>query len=393
VDAYDQGFWEQSLYNAWLASLRQLNPPASSGQLPYFMQTTAWHHEKLNTQLTSWAMLRHDNILYGKQSYTGGTGCSYPYTFVEPYPDFYYGLQDFARNAAAFFTTVLQDDQFESKNSIIEYYNGYAGIMEKLGAIAGKELAGTALDESELTFLKTMINDYMASGPSITGWYNDLFFQWGGLNWDYKVADVHTQPTDQFANVVGHVLHVGNGSINLGVFLAPNPVNPSHLMVFTGPVSSFYQEVTNNFYRYTDEEWEKKILWGEGSMPERPDWVSVYLAGRTGQALPEGRKLKGEVYTGTNTDPEDAMNDLDYLLAFPNPASDQVHLRFVLNRKSDVAVEVFDVSGRMIEQSCSGLLMPAEHDITIDISGWAKGLYLLRFRAGEKILSREIIKF
>ncbi len=67
------------------------------------MQTTAWHHEKLNTQLTSWAQLRHDNILYGKQSYTGGTGCSYPYTYVEPYPELYAQLALFAEKAGAFF--------------------------------------------------------------------------------------------------------------------------------------------------------------------------------------------------------------------------------------------------------------------------------------------------
>ena len=101
VDAYDENFWEQSLYNTWMAGIRELNPPASSANLPYFMQTTAWHQEKLNTQLTSWAELRHDNILYGKQSYTGGTACSYPYTYIEPYPDFYARLQLFAENAAS----------------------------------------------------------------------------------------------------------------------------------------------------------------------------------------------------------------------------------------------------------------------------------------------------
>jgi hypothetical protein len=60
VDAYDEEFWEQSLYNTWLSAIRELNPVGSSDNLPYFMQTTAWHHEKLNTQLTSWAALRHD---------------------------------------------------------------------------------------------------------------------------------------------------------------------------------------------------------------------------------------------------------------------------------------------------------------------------------------------
>ncbi|MCK4746250.1 MAG: DUF3160 domain-containing protein, partial [Bacteroidales bacterium] len=100
VDAYDEGFWQQSLYNTWLGAIRELNPPSSTAQLPYFMHTTAWHHEKLNAQLCSWAELRHDNLLYSKQSYTGGTACSFPYTYIEPNPVFYRKIRTFAENAA-----------------------------------------------------------------------------------------------------------------------------------------------------------------------------------------------------------------------------------------------------------------------------------------------------
>ena len=391
VDAYDEDFWEQSLYNTWMAAIRELNPPASSANLPYFMQTTAWHQEKLNTQLTSWAELRHDNILYGKQSYTGGTACSYPYTYVEPYPDFYARLQGFADNAAAFFAAVFDGDDFQSKNTIIDYYTRYAGIMEVFEEVSRKELAGEAINETEITFLKTMINSYMASGPMITGWFTDLFFDINkGLNWDFVVADVHTQPTDQAGNVVGHVMHVGNGFINRGVFLAPNPTNPDQLMAFAGPVSSFHYEVTNNFKRLTDQEWEEKFIAGM-DLPPRPDWIRSYIAGPDGEAPTEGRKLKGEVYTGTGIDPSGPMKDLDYLLAFPNPASDRVHLRFVLNTPQTVNFKIYDAKGRLVKHSDQGTLVPAEHDIPIDLSQWEKGLYFLKFRAGSQQVSRKII--
>jgi len=391
VDTYDEDFWQQSLYNTWLASLRELNPLASSDNLPYFMKTTAWHHEKLNTQLTSWAQLRHDNILYGKQSYTGGTGCSYPYTYVEPYPEFYGRLQSFAENAAGFFQDVFDGYNFISKNSFIKYYTRYAEIMAIFKTIAEKEISGLSLNEEEITFLKTMINDFMVSGPSITGWFNDLFFDISdALNWDYTVADVHTQPTDKAGFIVGHVLHVGNGYINMGIFLAPNPANPDHLVAFAGPVSSFYYEVTNDFYRYNDQEWEQKFIW-EGELPKRPDWIAEYMADVNGTALPEGRKLKGFLYTGTDTDPADAVQDLDYLLAFPNPAHGEIHLRFILNQKVPVNIEVFDVSGRLISQPFNDWMMPAEHDVSINLSGLEKGLYLVRFRAGNTVLTREIV--
>lgn len=390
VDAYDQDFWQQSLYNTWLAAIRELNPPESSENLPYFMQTTAWHHEKLNTQLTSWAALRHDNILYGKQSYTGGTGCSYPYTYIEPYPEFYGRLQLFAQEASAFFKNVFTGTSLSSNNYIFEYYTRYAEIMGIFRTIALKELSATPLNEDEITFLKTMINSFMASGPSVSGWFNDLFFDtFNGYNPDFIVADIHTQPTDEFGNVVGYVYHAGNGYINTGVFLAPNPVNPGQLMAFAGPVSSFHYEVTDNFYRYTDQEWEEKFMIGSG-LPKRPDWIASYIAGPDGEKLPAGRQLKGTVYAGTGNEAP-LIPDVDYLLAFPNPAEDNLHLRFILNHANPVTVELYNANGSLVSQPYAGELGPAEHDIRVDLAGMQKGLYLVKMRVGEETFIKKIM--
>jgi hypothetical protein len=391
IESYDEPFWKQSLYNTWLSALRSLNPPASSDGLPYFMQTTAWHHEKLTTQLTSWAQLRHDNILYGKQSYTGGTGCSYPYTYVEPYPELYGILAEFARAASGFLGEVLSGEQLGSRDRILSYYARYGDILDQLQGIAQKELSGVPLTEPEITFLKTMINSYMSSGPSVTGWYMDLFFDHQkALQMDFTVADVHTQPTDEFGGVVGNVLHVGNGQINMGVFLADNPCHPGQYMAFAGPVSSFHYEVRPGFERLTDQDWEAKF-WDQDQYPERPDWVASYLADHDGMAYPEGRTLKGAVYTGTWHQEAPAENPLDYLLLFPNPAQDEVAMRFVLAGEADLEVDIYDASGRlMIRESHSGL-SPAEHHVPLPVSGLQSGLYLVRARIGQEVLVRELV--
>ena len=392
IDAYDDDFWEQSLYNTWLNAIRSLNPLPTSSQLPYFMQTTAWHQEKLNTQLTTWAQLRHDNILYGKQSYTGGTGCSYPYTYVEPYPELYGNLKLFAENASYFFSDVLSGEIVESKTQITDYYNSYSEIMGKLETIALKELEGAPLSDAEITFLKTMINGYMASGPSISGWYNDLFFDVErGLTWDFTVADVHTQPTEFNGAVVGNVLHVGNGKINMGIFLADNPCNPGQYMAFAGPVSSFHQEVTSNFKRLNDQEWEEYFWQGYESYPERPDWVASYLVDHDGNAYPQGRTLKGALYTGTGTLPGNEPQLFDYLLLFPNPVSDEAHLRFVLNTKSNFSLEVYDASGRKIHTVGSRVLIPAEHNISLPVDSWHQGVYLLKIVIGNQYVVKELM--
>ena len=103
VDSYDSTFWSQTLYNTWFQAIRDLNPTSDTAHLPFFMTTAGWQHEKMNTQLASWAQLRHDNLLYAKQSYTSIPVCSYPYSYVEPYPQMYAHVKQFANNASGFF--------------------------------------------------------------------------------------------------------------------------------------------------------------------------------------------------------------------------------------------------------------------------------------------------
>lgn len=387
VNTYDDEFWTQSLYNTWLSSLLKLNPPASSANLPYFMQTTAWHHEKMNTQLTSWAQLRHDNILYGKQSYTGGTGCSFPYTYVEPYPAFYSHIGAFADKASDFFAETITDT--ELKAMILDYYRGYVDIMDKLETIAQKELDKTPLNESEIIFLKTMINAYMASGPSVSGWINDLLFPaMDTWDFDFTVADVHTQPTEPGGAVVGNVLHVGNGLINLGVFIAPGTVETGRSMCYAGPVGSFHTQIEKDFKRLNDDAWEAMFL--EGKVPERPDWVYHYLADRNGEKRTTENVLKGIQYTGS--DVEEKVRDISYLVSFPNPATDEIHFRFVLNTNATVSGEIYDLAGRQIDRIQIGTLIQGEHDVTYRLNEINSGLYYFKlhvndeFRAGSFIV-------
>jgi len=390
IETYDDKFWEQSLYNTWLGALRTLNPASTAQGQPYFMQSAAWHHQKLNTQLTSWAQLRHDNILYGKQSYTGGTGCSYPYTFVEPYPELYDRLAMFSENAELFFEQAFSNTQVQSQERIVSYYKEYGTIMRKLESIAQKELEQNALSTEDITFLKTMISSVMASGPSISGWFTDLFFDIEkGLGLDFTVADVHTQPTDANGSVVGNVLHVGNGKLNLGVFLAENSCNPGQYMSYAGPLSSFHQEVQANFKRLSDQEWED-YFWKD-TRPERPDWVSSYLLDREGKKYKDGRALKGSLFTGTGLVPNEKAQQLDYMIIFPNPASDEAALRFILNQGGDLKVDVYDASGRLHYTSVFTGLVPAEHHIILPVEAWQSGLYLLRAAIGQETVVKELV--
>jgi len=77
-------------------------------------------------------------------------------------------------------------------------------------------------------------------------------------------------------------------------------------------------------------------------------------------------------------------------LAFPNPASDELHLRFVLNTSQPVYVEIYDAKGRLISQSNHGIMVPAEHDIPINLSQWERGLYFLKIMVGSQQISKRL---
>ncbi len=393
TDAWDASFWDASLYNSWLDAIRQLNPPEEAGRtgFPYFMKTTQWQQEKLNTQLASWTELRHDNVLYAKQSYTGGASCSFPHIYVEPYPGFYQKLADFGRIAGNFFSQNLSqysmnDYGYELPplSGISQFFEVYADLMIKLKNISEKELREESLNNEDITFLKQFFNLEMICGQTITGWFSQLFFV--GTDEEksyYQVVDVHTQPTDAAGNVVGNILHAGTGNINLGVFIAGSPSNHFRPMAFVGPVMSFHTKVEPNFNRLTDEKWKDLFTSGLPGYDGRPDWVNGYLTDMNGNNRGSGHELKGAVYDQTDTQPVRTTDNIAYLISWPNPASDHTMLHFFTNNGvQKINVDVFDLKGRHIGNLATGEFMEGEHYCLFNTSGLGDGMYIVRLTCG-----------
>ncbi len=384
TDSYDPVFWQQSLYNTWLNAIRQLNPKENISGLPYFMKTTEWQLEKMNTQLSSWAELRHDNVLYAKQSYTGGTSCSFPYVYIEPYPGFFSVLKEFATGAADFFENELTSMNYSKKSELIKFYRNFGKHMDKIRILTEKELRQEKFVEDEISYLKRFINGAMASGPSITGWFNELFYDsYKAMQEDYLVVDVHTQPTDQYGNVVGKILHVGTGNVNLGVFCAGSPFNDYQPAAFVGPVMSFHTRIEKNWNRLTDDEW-MKFFWDHDNNPVRPDWVNHYLASYEGTKRGNGheRNLKGYTFEETGLNPSSRLNDIAYLLAFPNPAGENSSIRFVLNHPAAVQAEIVDILGKKHAVILNERLPAGEHKRNFSVADLEAGLYFIRLNTG-----------
>ncbi|MBN1577082.1 MAG: DUF3160 domain-containing protein [Chitinispirillaceae bacterium] len=383
IDAYKPDFWQQSLYNTWLQAIRLLKPDDDRPGLPLFMKTTAWHQEKLNTQLAAWSELRHDNLLYAKQSYTGGSECSFPHSYIEPYPEFYRQIGVFADNAAACFTDAYQ-------SGIRTYFANLKSVMCRLDTLAQKELSGTAFSDSEKVFLQKMLFIETGSGaPPFSGWYADMFFNNEVVaDSDYIIADVHTQPTDEGGGVVGNVLHVATGKINLGVFIAPSPSNNFAPMAYVGPVFSYYEKITGNFLRLTDENWTASVL--KDSLPRRPDWVNSFLADNAGAALPPGRTLDGVEYSvGTIAGPK-TMNVAHPFLSINNHSRPMTAV-FTIPEVSDVKLSVYNQRGQLVCRRTAEHRNAGAHSMRLNTGAMTPGLYLVELVTDKGRVAKRVV--
>jgi hypothetical protein len=347
VDSYGEDFWGLSIYNSWLNGLRSLNPPKDRADLPEFMQTAAYWQQKMNTQLASWAELRHDNILYAKQSYSSIVGCSYPYSYVEPIPQFFSAMKQIAKLALEKFSSLsidLTGPKF--------YFNSFYSTIDTLETIAKKELDAVEFSKEEKKFLSSVV--YTVQGGCTTtydGWYvSKLIYPRGYISAEsgtkYIVADYHTSPSDEAGNIVGWVKHAGTGPANLCVVVAKLPGVGD--VAFAGPVSSYLEYTSNDFLRLTDEEWRYKYIY----YSTRPDWTNVYLADVKGNKRNQGSLL----FTGINEKPGDNIIGNAYQLNvanYPNPFNPEtiIHFNIPISISGElVQLNVFDIQGKQIRK-------------------------------------------
>ncbi|HGG56486.1 MAG TPA: DUF3160 domain-containing protein, partial [Nannocystis exedens] len=176
IDAHPTEFWDQSFYNGWLAAIRALGDNADFDLMPEAMRTKAWSDKTLNAQLASWAELRHDTLLYVKQSYSGGDGCEYPDAYVEPAPAFYDAMVHLGELGQ-----VMADDlavEGYQVGEVKDYFANFEDTMGRLGTISHKELEGSALTVAEFDFLRAAVEQEMVGCGQILwdGWFVDLLF-------------------------------------------------------------------------------------------------------------------------------------------------------------------------------------------------------------------------
>ena len=260
----DRAGWNRNMYWSWLHTLQALLKEYPLGY-PTFMRTQGWRDKQLSAALASWSQLRHDTLLYAKQSYTmRPTGMprrpkKMVEGYVEPVPEFYARLLALTR-----MTLAGLEDFGVLHTASRRRLAALEKIVSRLLAISRQELANRKLTAEDYAFIRSFGDQLQSAvaGVSADGLQTTI------------VADVHTDGTTR------QVLEEGTGWLHPMVVIYPMP--DGGLVAGVGPVLSHYEFKHPMSDRLTDEAW--RSLLGGPQRPALPAWARAFTA------VPEARR-------------------------------------------------------------------------------------------------------
>lgn len=313
IDDQNSSAWTNTIYNHWLACLRQLSAPTTGTEYPEAMRTRAWAMKTLNTQLASWTHVRYATALYVRESYTPIVLCLYPKGYVEPRPAFWSRLGEMALATRSLLTTLTTNGNFTYRhytnnvpyNVTVSAYTMYTNrlalmdhftnTMATLRSLSEKELSKTPFSASDNAFLQQLVEFYYDGTRNYTGWYPMLFYkpgseivppnsngnygskdtgdEKGSDYWDALVTTVHTDSPDAILGDPGSILHEAVGNVQMMFVAVDN--GPGDLAVYGAPVLSHYEFEMDANTRLTDTQWKTNVL--NNTIPAAPEWTRSYL--------------------------------------------------------------------------------------------------------------------
>jgi hypothetical protein len=275
---------KDDLYSAWFGAVRALARPVE-GTLPSFASEPAFQDLRIDGAIAAFGQIRHNYVLIAGQGYDSA-GCEIPDAYVDPVPEVYAALVDYAERGDRAMRELDPKDVLQTR----AYFARLARTLKVLRTIALDELAGRALTPDELRFL-SMVAEYRppgtGGGPTYTGWYFELFRDRtvDGLTDATFVADDYTSASK------ATVSYVGATAPRLGIFVVDTGGEPR---VVVGPVARAFETTSPLDGRLTDADARDP----KRATSRTDPWAASYTA-----AAPPAPPLAiAEAWEGKNAD-------------------------------------------------------------------------------------------
>lgn len=248
--------WTRNLYWSWLYTLNTTLEPVPS-TYPTFMTTMPWSYEKLQTFAGSWTELRHDTILYAKQSYTPYLGLPPtppPNTaYVEPYPQTYRrltGLLNMTLNGLGGLQLLSED--------IEESITDFQAMLRLFLNASILELEGEDLSQDMQKEIRKVADKFATILDVASEKTQKVTI----------AADVHTDPNDPPS-----ILEEALGKFNVLIIVYSDA--DGNLYASAGPAYNYFEFKWPIAQRLTDEAWTELL---STNPPQPPDWTSEFTA-------------------------------------------------------------------------------------------------------------------
>jgi len=383
-ESLPDSLWAQNLYWNWLYCLMPLLFAKGEGY-PLFMRNQAWTDKELSTSLGSWGELRHDTILYAKQSGTEGGPPQSWFTkgYVEPNPYLYARLAGLARfMITGFGDRGLLLEEFRLKLEELE------SLLLTLKDISIKELTNQALSEEEYDLLchfGEMIEDIVTFPPEISGQIeNDIDDDMA------VIADVHTHAYITFTCLEEEV------GYPLEIFVIVSVEDT--VKVTKGAIFSHYEFTRPISQRLTDEEWQ------EIQISDNPKLLPVWMASfiDTSQSFLNPYPWHYSLHMDTEVPPEETPYSLPEVFSLqqnhPNPFNANTVIRYSLfvDRPCPTTLKIYNITGQEVRTLVDQTKDPGFHTVIWDGrddrgNPVASGVYFYRLKVGGFIKTRMMI--
>ncbi len=366
--------WAQNLYWNWLYTLMPLLYQKGEG-FPFFTQTLAWADKELMTALASWAQLRHDTILYAKQSSSPcGIPPGPPRSYVEPNPHLYgrlLSLVRFTQEGLQGFN--LLSDEYTKKLQLFDT------LLQFMLDISIKELENRPLSQKEYEdiFCFGKVMQHLVSHAK------DPNQPWDVSADDMAiVADVHTDSNSD------QCLEEGVG-YPLEVFVVVN--EGGFVRLTRGAIFSYYEFKQPIARRLTDETWRQMLV--DQRAPDMTEWTASFFdltrEPPTLFDMSPDNLYNGEFTSISSAPIPSGIGSIRLHQNVPNPFNPQTTIRFDLEKGSHVSLSIYDLMGRRIRTLAQGIYSAGSHSVQWDgrdDRGMASpsGLYLVRLESGAK---------
>ncbi len=247
IGAEPQEFWRASLYAQWLHMLRPLLEEKGQGW-PNAMRGDAWARRDLQTFAGSYAELKHDTVLYGKQVMAEAGGAFFENGddrgYVEPEPAVFGRLAALVRATSEGLSSFgLLADADAQNLSILEQ------LATQLQTIANKELRDELPTDDEFELIRSF-------GVQLEHFWQVVHQEDADSEAFTTIEFPAALVTDIATDPNGSVLEIGTGQIATLYVIVPVD---GTLRVASGPGYSFYQFEQPIDSRLTDADWWEEL--------------------------------------------------------------------------------------------------------------------------------------